>query len=1288
MAVPDALRAWISRNTSVPLQRQILMTARGKPVKLQSLAMENEIFVYDRNFIVEQGSTGISEIPSPEPFTPDHPPDTLANQNSLQAWKDLYNARRSWALNLTAKCGQMAKAAHQHDERIDVIHRSVGAALENLKSHVGSLEQKLQEAQTWANDLLREQQLALGGWQRSLAQLETIPAEKQFAFLRRPETPKVEQEACSETLQDYVDAAQTKRSAAQVSAVCAQLSRKMESVEDAVGDIAKQTEELERETQPPPIIDVDGVMQEIETVAKKIISDYEHVLGLPNTTKTLSIISRMALNHTEDLLPSLAEFSLEIHSALVQSVKNRNHAMTMFLQYMPRISAIESRFAAAQAEIAALDVDGDAFDTLCMVFHIPIVYGSVLIEAVRRREWSDKMKTDSSTFAEELASFRDEEQRRRKKWIKNMGDFLTVSEDSTPNVEVNLQAGKGSEWPQVSRTDIETYMQNIKSKDGLDLAVQELTQLYKDLDAPTRQQRRKAKAFKHGSVIEMGSSFFMRGDEAVRSLKDEKTRLEDKLKSSESRVRRLEDLLHRSSHMSRPVSGNFGSDFPISPASPRPDAVSRRSSISSRRMSANNAPEEKSLVQRIAALESELLAEREIVSKLKQEAQTERQSTIDRMEEVQSTNKDLMHNLEAKQREFENERKFLESEADKFKIRLEELEEELDRTMDARDHEKSEAKAKSGKLQSELTKALTSVEEAKELRMQVQNLQAQSSKFDIEKKELSDRIDHLTKQEKEHIELLQAAHRQLSPRGAAPSGFSQLVQAIEVLSEGLAIHAKGSDGKATELSEENQVLSEKVCHLESEIDCLKQNLEAKELERTKTLESYSHTKEALLEAQSSLENEHSRLKTLESKLSTGESGTEVLKDRIAEEEQKVAMLTEKLAAIDSKAQNIGDERQEWETRSEQLKRLESNLKSHLAAKSTWADEISKRLYTQIEVMAKMLQQLGFTIVFQDSEMTVQRTSKVVGNSVLAESIASSGILPAIENPDVLLWTQAADRDEESAKFDAFMTAVSRFDLESFAEAVVKRVKDIETVARKWQKEARAYRDKYHRAQSDSHDKIAYRSFKEGDLALFLPTRNQAIRSWAAFNVGAPHYFLREQDAHRLHTRDWLLARISKIDERVVDLSKAMNGMNPDKRSIDASDGASIEDDNPFELSDGLRWYLLDASEEKAHAPSTPGLGKSTVASAHVDARGSIRLKRPSNGGGATKTLARSLDSRRNSSASKKGAPGRSLLREESSTAENRVVSAEGDPGAQPRREEAPIFDQVRKDLFSGPSNLI
>ena len=144
----------------------------------------------------------------------------------------------------------------------------------------------------------------------------------------------------------------------------------------------------------------------------------------------------------------------------------------------------------------------------------------------------------------------------------------------------------------------------------------------------------------------------------------------------------------------------------------------------------------------------------------------------------------------------------------------------------------------------------------------------------------------------------------------------------------------------------------------------------------------------------------------------------------------------------------------------------------------------------------------------------------------------------------------------------------------------------------------------------------------------------------------------------------------------------MNGIAPDRRSLGAaSDGTSLADENPFELSDGLRWYLLDAVEEKPGAPATPGLAKSTVASAHVDAKGSIRLKRATDEGAIAKTLSRSLDSRRESSNSKRGTPAPSQHTADSTT--DLVRLAEGDAGTQPR-EAAPTLDEVRRNLPSGP----
>ncbi|KAK2873834.1 hypothetical protein FQN49_002019 [Arthroderma sp. PD_2] len=1285
-ASPDALRTWISRNTQIPVQRQILMTARGKSVKTQSLATENEIFVYDRQNVSEQASNGAPETPSPPLFTPQAPPDILADRNNLQSWKDLYMARRSWALNLAAQCNSMAKSVDEQHARTEVIRRGVAVALENLKSHVGSLEHKFQDTQSWANELVKDQRSALKDWQRAFGSLGAIPAKSDFTFLRRP-VPKKSRDQRTGTLQDYIDAGEIQNAVSQVSTQSQQFARRVDDLEKEVRGVSAQAESLENATSKVATSEIEqSLLGDIEKHTRKIATDYTSILALPNDSGSISSVSKIALVHTKKILPKMVDASLSLRNTLNSAIKDRNAAMKNAAGHMQMISSIELRLAKAQTDISELNVDTDAFDVLCLVYHLPAIYGSILIESARRHEWTDKMKTDSRDIAEELAIFRDEEQRRRRKWAKRMGGFLTLVDDNAPSVEVNMQTGKNAGWPEVSRADIEEYIELIQTKNDMNETVHELTQLLKELDTPSRQQRRRTKAFKQGSLFEMGrSSFLLRDNDVVRSLQEEKSKVEDRLKGSESRVRRLEDLLHRQSHISRPVSGHFGPDIPTSPASPRLENArlenaSRRSSVSSRRMSSNQPQDDKALIQRIVALEAELAVERDAITKMQRETSLERQSNVDKIEEAELTKKDLMKNLEAKQREFEEERRFLESEGAKFKSRVEELEDELDRTIDSHDHERQETDERLELLYKELEAARGKGQDDAEKRQAA--TQARCSELTDRNNELEEQIQSDHKQQKDVIQGLQSAYHNIS-KSPPPNDITDLVNALCVVVEGLVIHSKGSDESLAQLGEENDKLTQKIVQMEEDAESINRMLESERSQTSDLEKQLKAVKTELAETKASLEKRQDEIMSVRTALDAEKAETQASNKRATEREQKITELNERVKQMEEDNSSATADLLTWKKKAEIVEEGDKISSSWFDARGSRAGDMSLKVHTLVEQLSRVLEELGFTIVSQENSMTIQRTSRVMNGLSVGDSMSSSTLVRTIQTPEHMHWANAGNEADESSQFSSFMAAVDRMDITACGDAVIKRVKDIETLARKWQKEARVYRDKYHRVQSEAHDKIAYRSFKEGDLALFLPTRNQEIRSWAAFNVGAPHYFLREQDAHKLHTRDWLLARITKAEERVVDLSKSINGANQDRLSTGVNDGASIDDDNPFALSDGLRWYLLDASEEKPRAPSTPGLGKSTVASAHVDAKGSIRLKRATYGGGATKTLSKSLDSRRNSSASRNGVPVPSL--QPTSTGDT-VLPSEGDQGAEGRREEAQIFDEVRRDLLTGPSN--
>jgi len=236
-------------------------------------------------------------------------------------------------------------------------------------------------------------------------------------------------------------------------------------------------------------------------------------------------------------------------------------------------------------------------------------------------------------------------------------------------------------------------------------------------------------------------------------------------------------------------------------------------------------------------------------------------------------------------------------------------------------------------------------------------------------------------------------------------------------------------------------------------------------------------------------------------------------------------------------------------------------KNVCAARTLKARDLTQRLYTQHTRCKQLLEALGLQI-------------KAANGSPLIRYGSEKSDYLEPDDLDLLYWMDSTDSDEEADKYSRYLGRTV-IDLDAFSQEITSRVREAEKYAKKWQKEARAYRDKAKRYTIEAENKIAYRQFKEGDLALFLPTNNG--RPWAAFNVNAPHYFLREEEAHRLGSgRDWLLARITKVEERTVDLA----GHPADSNH------------NPFDLADGLRWYYLDAVEEKPSSSASRELARS------------------------------------------------------------------------------------------------
>lgn len=1316
---PDALRSWIADNASIPPRNQIVLTAKGKFVRAQTLLTESELFVFERSLFsgdspTASAATSTTSGENSTHYQPGTPPDRVGDQGDLQSWQGLFKSRRSWATSLLNGCTGLARQAEKNQDEQAIIERSVEVALASLRQHLRTAEQKQATIEDGSDDLLRGQEALLDSWRANLDSLRRIPARPEFArFVQasdsRPKARRLSSAGNEASLQGFVDTAAIKKAAGAAETVITGFSEQVTNVRDTINSVKKDNdglvqavEQVASASQASNTSEPAQLLEEIELVVKKISSDFEHLQSLPKTSQSVAQASKMASLHGRNYLPSLKEYCQEMNELVERTKEQRDNAQETAMRNMRTLSAIEGQLSEVFSQMKTLEQpkeDHEALAPLSMVARLPSVYGQLLVESVRRREWVAKMKRDAATLQEEMATYQKEEEKRRKRWLRSVEDVVQAEalQARALGIEFSLQ-NEGGSWPVVSRQDLDTYLSTLSEVFGETPLTEEMDLSIKELDKPTRKQIKHAKAFKNGSMHEAAfgdTSLLLRGDDQHKGLKESNVRLEEDLKVQKSRVRRLEDLLYRQNTASRTSTDLFAPQSitagPPGIPSPQPseDAV-RTSSPRHRRLSSTaQVMEEKKLARRVVDLEAELQASKDKVAALEQEAHVRHSSDTEaqqRVEEAVSIKKDLMENMEARQREFAEERRTLEQELREAKEKIEELE----GAVEGMEDERTGADARIATLEDEVlhlrhdssghaARAANEQDAKASIEKKLQAaLEAQKS-ADAELQALKAAQKEHEDAEAEQFERLAEAHAHLDPDAEAPKGLATLSATLEEVARRSAAHARG--------------LAEAVAFAKSENETLRNNYEQAKYEQSATKQEVSdlsaksselESKRAAEAARASaledrLRDEQNELRQLRNKFAEGETGSEALRQRVADEEHKAGKLSSELAEAKSHINHLDLELLRLNREHEADKSRAEASAERLEKRAEHAKEISQRLYTYNARLSKLLEKLGLAISYQDDKMVVERASKLGASTNIGDLHAAVSRTTTLTSPpptrkssgadepatlSMVHWSNAQSFDEETAQFETYLQHISRFNIDTFSEAVVKRLRDFEYTAKKYNREAKestkraeGYKERSARLKNEAHAKLAVKDFKEGDLALFLPTRGQAKGAWAAFNIGCPHFFLAEREGMRLGSRDFIVARINKVEQRIVDLSKSMSTQAAEARSIDEhSEAPSYDDDNPFELSDGLTWWMVHATEERGPgaAPTTPGLGKSTVAAANVDARGSIRIKRLNKGDDASKHLNKSLDSRRSSSNSKKGVVG---------VAVSTIANANGSPVA-------------------------
>ncbi|EIW78562.1 hypothetical protein CONPUDRAFT_138782 [Coniophora puteana RWD-64-598 SS2] len=251
---------------------------------------------------------------------------------------------------------------------------------------------------------------------------------------------------------------------------------------------------------------------------------------------------------------------------------------------------------------------------------------------------------------------------------------------------------------------------------------------------------------------------------------------------------------------------------------------------------------------------------------------------------------------------------------------------------------------------------------------------------------------------------------------------------------------------------------------------------------------------------------------------------------------------------------------------EELQRVEHELREarhveRILREDIRAGRASQSAFEQsVEESSRQVAQfLEVAIAFRNSHVKAQTIAQAAqqhpgaASKLQSQSMLESTTLPSSfpRQTNGIMGSVTVEEPEPIDPSDppAALETLRAFDHDHFLEVITKTG----SIIRKWQKQCKEYRER-------AKGKISFRNFGKGDLALFLPTRNSVSKPWAAFNVSFPHYFLQATGhlAEQLKTREWIVARITSITERVVD----------------HKDPSS----NPYGLGDGVKYYMLEVED--------------------------------------------------------------------------------------------------------------
>jgi DNA repair exonuclease SbcCD ATPase subunit len=372
------------------------------------------------------------------------------------------------------------------------------------------------------------------------------------------------------TLGDFFD----KREISQAREMCEktndEFERRITELKRTMEGFISQGEGLKREflDWEPEVIQDGGQVHEITLIADKIergISlyietnlDFTHISEMTNVHTASSASTRSFQNHTREYIPNIQNASTSLLRNLESAYKRRNAVSMQSQTYLQRLSIAQERMVSIGPRLAEADdfftSSQKSFDLLQEVETLAKQYGEGLLEGFRRGLWKVRRAKKIERARQEIALLRAHERQARKAWGEVSSDANGViwgfmeelSEDEDTSASMNGVAEDSDSSP-VSRKDIEKYISTISKAPLFETAEQSLKdhlsvllisiQAQNDVGtSPLRQD---------SSDGELPPFKTREGSEIYEQLLQDKTRAEERARNFESRVKNLEEMLHR-----------------------------------------------------------------------------------------------------------------------------------------------------------------------------------------------------------------------------------------------------------------------------------------------------------------------------------------------------------------------------------------------------------------------------------------------------------------------------------------------------------------------------------------------------------------------------------------------------------------------------------------------------------------------------------------------------------------------------------------------------------------------